>query len=62
MIKMAKNLWDKIVMLVLVATGGGMVALGVKEFISQYISQTPITYVAVGLILVFVGWWLVDKF
>jgi len=59
---MTKDLWDKIIMLVLVATGGGMVALGVKEFISQYISQTPITYVAVGLILVFVGWWLVDRF
>ena len=59
---MGKELWDKIVLLVLVATGGGMVAIGVREFISQYISQTPITYVAIGLGLVLIGGWLVKKF
>jgi len=54
-------MWDRIITIVLVATGGGFVTVGIKEFISQYIPfDSSLQYIIVGLVLILVGWVLVE--
>jgi len=61
MVTKDKSLWDRIITIVLVATGGGFVTVGIKEFISQYIPfDSSLQYIIVGLVLILVGWVLVE--
>ena len=52
-----ESVWDKIVTLIFVATGGGFIALGIEEIVGTYVNLgSPIVALVVGFVFVIVGW------